>query len=215
MNKQEKSRKKIVEILLLGVLVQAINGDERQRLVIDTHLLVIKFHMENLIQTLKDMGFGNRDELEKLKQYLTIEDIHERIDEFIKTYPWLGLGWADNNEEIINVIPGVHWFSYASMYERLVNNRYEELAHITARISKLILDIIPRPQLLVDAGSTTFRCLQYPKSRLVLNAQEIITNNLFVAQWLQMDAHGIAKPTLIGGQPDHTTGAIINVDRIG
>lgn len=138
---------------------------------------------------------------------VTVDDLRSAIDKILDEYSWLGVGWRREDKEDLCLMPGLHWYVSSSMYRKLLENRYERLGSVFARVVDCV---IPQSfnRLLVDAGSTVFWCLHNKGCKLVGRAREILTNNLFVVQRLsQLDGRRNVK--LIGGVWDVDKGAMV------
>ena len=134
-------------------------------------------HVETLSATLTQFGVDNQDTASLVKN----------INELLRDHSWIGLEWTDNSYRELEIVPGIRWFSTSQMYRKLVDvrKRNESLADFFAlKYESLIGQRAPELKLLVDAGTTTFRCLLHPNCLLTKNASEITTNNVFVSQWL-------------------------------
>lgn len=183
------------DALLAGVLVSTYQAKREARGQSDTVLLV----------SLQEL----REAVNRYTAPLPIDRLKKRVQDLLMNYKWLGLGWIESRNSV-GPVGGIHWFAESEMYSRLVSSEYEGLAQKFAEVWESVHELVVSFRLLADAGSTTFRCLSHPKCDLAAKADQILTNNLFVAQWLHSP-----KVKLIEGSWDLGTGATVDIQRAG
>lgn len=153
-------------------------------------------------------------QLRNLNIQLMEEQLRSMLDSIIKTYG-KKLGLVKMDREHLMTLGAVHWYMRSIMYEKLVKSEYKELTSLFAEQVKDLSEKITEPRLLVDAGSTTYKCLFDDNcARLRDSVSSLITNNLLVAFRWQQDFKKGGPVTLIGGAPDLDTAATVDHEKL-
>lgn len=149
-------------------------------------------HLQQIIDGLAELGVN-----------VSSDTLQPILDQVLDTHLWLGLEkWSHTT---LRLVPGLRWFATSSMYKRLLetDSHKKVVEWFWKNYDALVNRRDVNANILVDAGSTMFRCFLHPRSTLEQNSKEITTNNVFVAQLLKK------KVRLVGGVWDAATGAMV------